>query len=115
MGEKGILHDPTVSANTSLVAGQMQGLVIKFVSAAIARLTSDGCCVVVNGLGPTAKYISTPHRYELVLDYQELLGRRLAAQRIADHALGHIQLHCQSQRELAAQPTQVSPTNPSKD
>eukprot|EP00760_Papus_ankaliazontas_P024292 PhM_4_TR2212/c0_g1_i1/m.94553 len=81
------LKDPAVSQNVPIVAEVSQGEVIAFASDALATLQQAGCNVILEGRAQTLNYIRTPFRYELVIDGEELLGQRRAAQRVMAEAL----------------------------
>lgn len=80
------LKGPAVGRNIPLVAGMTQGEVINFVKAALDQMTADGVSVLLEGRGLTLNYIRTPHRFELVLSDELLIGKRRAAQRMMAEA-----------------------------
>eukprot|EP01062_Namystynia_karyoxenos_P032479 TRINITY_DN23971_c0_g1_i1.p1 TRINITY_DN23971_c0_g1~~TRINITY_DN23971_c0_g1_i1.p1 ORF type:complete len:384 (+),score=137.45 TRINITY_DN23971_c0_g1_i1:82-1152(+) len=93
-------HDVLVSEvqNTTLKQGSVgraipsvaqytQGDVVQFASRALQQMAADGMNVILEGRGPTVQYVPTPHRYELVLSDEALLGQRRAAQRTMARAL----------------------------
>jgi hypothetical protein len=76
------LKSPKVSKNIPTVAEFTQGEVILFAANAIDMLGKDGIVVLVEGREQTVNYVRTPHRFNLVLSDESLIGKRRAAQRL---------------------------------
>merc|ERR1712130_999430 len=76
------LKQPDISKNIPTVARVTQGEVINFVQGALEKMTADGITVLVEGREQTLQYIETPHRFELILKNQQIIGQRRTAQRI---------------------------------
>ena len=55
------------------------GEVINFVKDALNQMAADGISVLVEGRAQTLNYIRTPHRFELVLGDELLIGTLLSA------------------------------------
>ena len=53
-------------------------------------MAKDGFNVLVEGRAQTLNYLRTPHRFELVLSDENVIGERRAAQRIAAIALDNV-------------------------
>mmetsp|Transcript_12934 Transcript_12934/g.25314 ORF Transcript_12934/g.25314 Transcript_12934/m.25314 type:complete len:624 (-) Transcript_12934:165-2036(-) len=84
---KTLLKSKQVATNIPKVARVTQGEVIVFVKDALAKMAQDGKNVLVEGRAATLKYIDTPHRYELIMSDENIIGQRRAAQRIGATAL----------------------------
>merc|ERR1712066_653425 len=69
----------TISPFIPSVAEVTQGEVIGFIKMALAKLTADGINVLLEGREQTLNYIRTPHRFELVIDDNTVIGMRQAA------------------------------------
>jgi len=82
-----VLKGPMVRGNIPTVAEVTQGEVVKFASAACKTMGEAGVTVLLEGRAQTVNYIESPHRFELTLSDPTLIGKRLAAQRIAGRAL----------------------------
>ena len=85
-----ILKSKKVGKNIPTVAEFTQGEVIQFVSNATKLMAQDGFNVLVEGRAQTLNYLRTPHRFELVLSDENVIGERRAAQRIAALALNNV-------------------------
>lgn len=83
------LKQPKVSKNIPTVAQVTQGEVILFAASAIEQMKSDasGLVVLLEGRAQTVDYVRSPHRFELVLSDDRLIGQRRAAQRLMAAAL----------------------------
>mmetsp|Transcript_19711 Transcript_19711/g.29450 ORF Transcript_19711/g.29450 Transcript_19711/m.29450 type:complete len:316 (+) Transcript_19711:35-982(+) len=79
---KTLLKSPPVAKNIPTVAAKIQGEVIMFVRDALKKMAGAGKNVLVEGRAATLKYIETPHRFELVMSNETVIGQRRAAQRI---------------------------------
>mmetsp|Transcript_24290 Transcript_24290/g.43077 ORF Transcript_24290/g.43077 Transcript_24290/m.43077 type:complete len:539 (-) Transcript_24290:342-1958(-) len=84
---KTLLKSKQVATNIPKVAGVTQGEVIMFVKDALNKMAAAGLNVLVEGRAATLKYIETPHRFELVMSDENIIGARRAAQRIGALAL----------------------------
>uniref|UniRef100_A0A7S2QUC5 (d)CMP kinase n=1 Tax=Norrisiella sphaerica TaxID=552664 RepID=A0A7S2QUC5_9EUKA len=84
---KTLLKSKEVATNIPQVAAVTQGEVIMFVKDALAQMAASGMNVLVEGRAATLKYIDTPHRFELVMSDENIIGARRAAQRIGSAAL----------------------------
>jgi len=69
----------TVSKDIPKVAEKTQGEVITFIQDALTKMTAAGVNVLLEGRTQTLNYIRTPHRFELKLKDETLLGQRQAA------------------------------------
>jgi hypothetical protein len=69
----------TISKFIPAVAEVTQGEVIGFIKMALDKLTADGINVLLEGREQTLNYIRTPHRFELVIDDNTVIGVRQAA------------------------------------
>merc|ERR1712217_929113 len=69
----------TISPFIPSVAEVTQGEVIGFIKMALGKLTADGINVLLEGREQTLNYIRTPHRFELVIDDNTVIGMRQAA------------------------------------
>jgi cytidylate kinase len=85
-----VLKSKKVSKNIPTVAEFTQGEVIQFVKNATKLMAQDGFNVLVEGRAQTLNYLRTPHRFELVLSDENVIGERRAAQRIAALALSNV-------------------------
>jgi hypothetical protein len=63
--------------------------VILFAASAIEQMKADagGLVVLLEGRAQTVHYVRSPHRFELVLSDDRLIGQRRAAQRLMAAAL----------------------------
>jgi cytidylate kinase len=77
-----LLKSPIVSKSIPTVAQVTQGEVIVFCQQALQTLVDAGSVVLLEGRAQTVNYMSTPHRFELVLSDDKIIGQRRAAQRI---------------------------------
>merc|ERR1712072_47643 len=84
--EKTVLKDSKVAKNIPTVAEVTQGEVVKFVSGALEKMAAAGINVLVEGREQTLNHISTPHRFELVLDDTSIIGKRQAALQVGGKA-----------------------------
>jgi len=84
--EKTVLKDSNVAKNIPTIAEVTQGEVIKFVSGALDKMAAAGINVLVEGREQTLNHIRTPHRFELVLDDNSIIGKRQAALQIGGKA-----------------------------
>lgn len=82
-----ILKSPLVSKNIPTVAQYTQGEVIVFAAHAVQILQADNICVLLEGREQTVNYVRTPHRFNLILSDESLIGKRRAAQRLMAQAL----------------------------
>lgn len=82
-----LLKQKKVSTTIPTVARVTQGEVIHFVQGALDLMVKDGMSVLLEGRKQTLDYIRTPHRFELTLSDQQLIGQRRVAQVIAASAL----------------------------
>jgi len=85
-----VLKGPKVSKNIPTVAGVTQGEVIAFVANATSILAADGFNVLVEGRAQTLNHLRSPHRFELVLSDDLIIGQRRAAQRVGAMAYGSL-------------------------
>lgn len=69
----------TISKFIPAVAEVTQGEVIGFIKMALDKLTANGINVLLEGREQTLNYIRTPHRFELVIDDNTVIGVRQAA------------------------------------
>merc|ERR1712079_668491 len=84
--EKTVLKDPKVATNIPTVAEVTQGEVVLFVSDALAKMAAAGINVLVEGREQTLNHIRTPHRFELVLEDNSIIGKRQAALQVGGKA-----------------------------
>jgi len=77
--EKTVLKDSKVGTNIPTVAEVTQGECITFVGGALNQMAADGINVLVEGREQTLNHIRSPHRFELVLDDNNIIGKRQAA------------------------------------
>lgn len=84
------LKQPDIVKNIPTVARVTQGEVINIVKEALGKMVDDGITVIVEGREQTLQYIETPHRFELVLKDQQIIGQRRAAQRIMAASLKNL-------------------------
>jgi hypothetical protein len=77
------LKGPKVSANIPTVAQQTQGQVIVFAGKAANQMGDGGEIVLLEGREATVNHVATPHRFELYLEDNLVIGQRRAAQVIA--------------------------------
>ena len=84
------LKSPMVSKNIPSVAQVTQGEVILFAADAVATMSKDGIYVLLEGREQTVNYVRTPHRFELILSDDTLIGKRRAAQRMMGDALSAV-------------------------
>lgn len=82
-----LLKTPLISQKVPTVAEQTQGEVIRFGADAVAKLSSEGYNVILEGRAQTLQYIPTKERFELVIPDVAVLGQRRAAQRVMAKAL----------------------------
>jgi len=85
------LKGPKVSKNIPTVAEYTQGEVILFAAKAVQKLQEAGYVVLLEGREQTVNYVPTPHRFELILSDDTLIGKRRAAQRMMAAALEQIE------------------------
>lgn len=76
-----------ISKSIPTVAEVSQGEVVMFVQGALNKMSAAGCNVLVEGREQTLNYMRTPHRFDLVLRDQNLIGMRRAAQVIGGTAV----------------------------
>jgi cytidylate kinase len=69
----------TISKFIPAISEVTQGEVISFINMALGKLTDNGFNVFVEGRQQTLNYIPTPHRFELVIDDNTVIGKRQAA------------------------------------
>ena len=81
------LKGPKVSKNIPTVAQQTQGQVIVFAGKAANQMGADGVVVLLEGREATVNHVATPHRFELFLADNLVIGQRRAAQVIAANTL----------------------------
>jgi hypothetical protein len=93
------LKAPIVSSNIPTIARLTQGEVINFVGGALKQMADDGCSVLLEGREQTLNYIRSPHRFELVLADNSIIGKRRAAQRMAGLAGQTLQNHDNATQE----------------
>jgi len=84
--EKTVLKDSNVAKNIPTVAEVTQGECILFVSDALAKMSAAGINVLVEGREQTLNHLRTPHRFELVLADNNIIGKRQAALQIGGKA-----------------------------
>jgi cytidylate kinase len=84
------LKAPKVSKNIPAVAKFTQGEVILFAASAVETMGKDGIFVLLEGREQTVNYVRTPHRFNLVLSDESLIGKRRAAQRLMAAALADL-------------------------
>jgi len=84
------LKSPVVSKNIPTVAQFTQGEVIVFAASAVETMGRDGIFVLLEGREQTVNYVRTPHRFNLVLSDDSLIGKRRAAQRLMAGALSAV-------------------------
>merc|ERR1719171_1378027 len=84
--EKTVLKDSNVAKNIPSVAEETQGEVIQFVSGALTKMAASGINVLVEGREQTLNHIRSPHRFELVLDDNSIIGKRQAALQVGGRA-----------------------------
>jgi hypothetical protein len=84
------LKVPKVSKNIPTVAEATQGEVILFAAAAVETMGKDGTFVLLEGREQTVNYVRTPHRFNLILSDESLIGKRRAAQRLMAAALSDL-------------------------
>merc|ERR1712118_466120 len=80
------MGDSKVAKNIPTVAEVTQGECILFVQDALAKMSAAGINVLVEGREQTLNYIRSPHRFELVLDDNSIIGKRQAALQIGGKA-----------------------------
>ncbi|EAN82683.1 hypothetical protein C3747_20g20 [Trypanosoma cruzi] len=88
-----LLKRPEIEHAVPTVAQQTQGEVIRFATMAVGKLKDAGYNVILEGRAQTLNHISTPFRFELVIDNITLLGERRAAQRVMAKAFSDIKNH----------------------
>lgn len=79
-----IPRSPKLERLVPLVAQRTQGQVINFTKRIIDRLDQKGRCLILEGRKATLDYIPSPYRFELIADDLTVLGKRRAAQKIAE-------------------------------
>lgn len=84
--EKTVLKDSKVAKNIPLVAEMTQGEVILFVGKALKKMSDAGINVLVEGREQTLNHLRTPHRFELVLADNNIIGKRQAALQVGGKA-----------------------------
>merc|ERR1719478_1774056 len=84
--EKTVLKDSKVAKNIPTVAEVTQGECVVFVSDALAKMSAAGINVLVEGREQTLNHLRTPHRFELVLDDNSIIGKRQAALQVGGKA-----------------------------
>jgi len=84
--EKTVLKDSKVAKNIPTVAEVTQGECILFVQDALAKMSASGINVLVEGREQTLNHIRSPHRFELVLADNSLIGKRQAALQVGGKA-----------------------------
>ena len=67
-----------MATNIPTIAEVTQGECILFVSDALAKMSAAGINVLVEGREQTLNHIRSPHRFELVLDDNSIIGKRQA-------------------------------------
>jgi Xaa-Pro aminopeptidase len=76
-----LLKGPLVAGLIPTVAERTQGEVISFANGAIEKLAMEGGIdVIVEGRAQTLDFVDSEHRFELVLNDDEVVGKRRAAQ-----------------------------------
>ena len=76
-----VLKGPLVSGLIPTVAERTQGEVISFANGAIEKLAVEGGIdVIVEGRAQTLDFVDSQHRFELVLNDDDVVGKRRAAQ-----------------------------------
>jgi cytidylate kinase len=88
--EKTVLKDSKVATNIPTIAEVTQGECILFVSDALAKMSAAGINVLVEGREQTLNHIRSPHRFELVLDDNSIIGKRQAALQIGGKAWAEV-------------------------
>jgi len=88
--EKTVLKDSKVAKSIPTIAEVTQGECILFVSDALAKMSAAGINVLVEGREQTLNHIRSPHRFELVLDDNGIIGKRQAALQIGGLAWGEV-------------------------
>ncbi|GMH90134.1 hypothetical protein TrVE_jg3462 [Triparma verrucosa] len=89
--ETTVLKGPLVSGKIPTVARSTQGEVVKFVCAAVKKLTTvSNFDVIVEGRAETVDYVESDYRYEMVMEDDGVIGVRRAAQRVAG-AVGDVE------------------------
>lgn len=78
--ENTILKEGRIGKNIPTVAEVTQGEVINFIQGVLKTIAADGITVLVEGREQTLNYIRTPHRFELMLSDEQIIGKRRAAQ-----------------------------------
>mmetsp|Transcript_31935 Transcript_31935/g.74769 ORF Transcript_31935/g.74769 Transcript_31935/m.74769 type:complete len:346 (-) Transcript_31935:200-1237(-) len=81
-----VLKDSSVAKNIPTVAEVTQGEVVNFVQGALQKMAAAGSNVLVEGREQTLNHIRTPHRFELVLQDNNLIGMRQAALQVGAKA-----------------------------
>merc|ERR1711865_727905 len=84
--EKTVLKDSKVGKNIPTIAEVTQGECILFVSDTLAKMSAAGINVLVEGREQTLNHLRTPHRFELVLDDNLIIGKRQAALQVGGKA-----------------------------
>jgi len=84
--EKTVLKDSKVATSIPTIAEVTQGECILFVSDALAKMSAAGINVLVEGREQTLNHIRSPHRFELVLDDNSIIGKRQAALQVGGKA-----------------------------
>merc|ERR1711953_243403 len=79
-----------VGKNIPTVAEVTQGEVVAFVSGALVKMAAAGINVLVEGREQTLNHIRTPHRFELVLDDNSIIGKRQAALQVGGKAWAEV-------------------------
>jgi len=86
--EKTVLK--TVGKNIPTIAEVTQGEVVNFVQIALKKMSDSGVNVLLEGREQTLNHIRSPHRFELVLDDQIVIGQRQAALQMGGKALAKL-------------------------
>lgn len=84
--EKTVLKDSKVAKNIPTVAEVTQGECILFVSDALTKMSAAGINVLVEGREQTLNHLRSPHRFELVLADNSIIGKRQAALQVGGKA-----------------------------
>merc|ERR1719261_2320784 len=84
--EKTVLKDSKVAKNIPTVAEVTQGECVLFVSDALGKMSAAGINVLVEGREQTLNHLRTPHRFELVLADNNIIGKRQAALQVGGKA-----------------------------
>jgi len=84
--EKTVLKDSKVAKNIPTVAEVTQGECVLFVSDALTKMAAAGINVLVEGREQTLNHIRSPHRFELVLEDNSIIGKRQAGLQIGGKA-----------------------------